>query len=68
MVSAERNGTSGACAERLVRDEKNDCGLSFTALVRGGGGAWNTAFEDGSGEDLYAWRGEILIAGDLPEE
>lgn len=47
----------------------NASGLSFDpALVRpldGGGG--KTGFDPGSGDDLYAFAGEIRVAGDIPD-
>jgi hypothetical protein len=71
FISGERWGTGGAGPEGLgakVDALYIDCGLSCpVGRGRGGGGGVKDAFDDGSGDDLYAVAGDPRVAGDMPE-
>ena len=68
MASGEILGASGAALLANAAIPNKFGGLSFDpARVRFVGGGGKTGLEDGSGEDLYKFAGEIREAGgDIP--
>lgn len=70
LISGEGRCTSGPGRLAKADIPLNKFGsLSLEpARVRAGGGGGKACEEPGSGDDLYIFTGEALVAGDAPED